>query len=109
MGVVRQAHHERILFLVSTWRLSRFDIQGNRILKPSFRRKPESRTFGSRYALFPEDFLDSGFRRNDGCLGCRRLPVLPWLRRDCLGKRRQQLTIRRGYRNIYRGNGFTAR
>ncbi len=25
------------------------------------------------------------------------------------GKRRQQLTIRRAYRNIYRGNCFTAR
>ncbi len=40
--------------------------QGNRITNPSFRRKPESRTLGSRHALFREDFLDSGFRRNDG-------------------------------------------
>ena len=34
--------------------------------QPSFRRKPESRTLGSRLVLFREDFLDSGFRRNDG-------------------------------------------
>ncbi len=27
-----------------------------------------------------KDFLDSGFRRNDGYLSCRRLP---WLRRNC--------------------------
>ena len=37
-------------------------------ITPSFRRKPESRTLGSRLVLFLEDFLDSGFRRNDGCL-----------------------------------------
>ena len=43
-------------------------LPGNRAIKPSFRRKPESRTLGSRRALFLEDFLDSGFRRNDGCL-----------------------------------------
>ncbi len=35
--------------------------------------------------FFSEDFLDSGFRRNDGGLGCRRLPGLHWLRRDYLG------------------------
>ena len=34
--------------------------------QPSFRQKPEARTLGSRPALFPQDFLDSGFRRNDG-------------------------------------------
>ena len=38
-------------------------------IKPSFRRKPESRMLGSRIVLFREDFLDSGFRRNDGGLG----------------------------------------
>ena len=43
--------------------------KGNRSIKPSFRRKPESRTLSSRHALFPEDFLDSGFRQNDGCVG----------------------------------------
>ena len=45
-------------------------------ISPSFRRKPESRTLGNRLPFFREDFLDSGFRRNDGYRrrndGCRR-------------------------------------
>ena len=55
-------------------------VPGNRSIKPSFRRKPESRTLCSRLALFREDFLDSGFRRNDGCTGCAWIALV---RRDC--------------------------
>ena len=46
-------------------------------IKPSFRRKPESRTLGSRCTPFREDFLDSGFRRNDGGLGFGQLSCIP--------------------------------
>ena len=64
--VVRQAHHERFSDVAPALTPD----QGNRSINPSFRRKPESRTLGSRLVLFREDFLDSGFRRNDGCYGC---------------------------------------
>ena len=74
-------HHERVLFLARTLLLPCYSVPGNRIIKPSFRRKPESRTLGSRPVLFREDFLDSGFRRNDGYL---RLLGLPWLKRLAL-------------------------
>ena len=67
--MVRQAHHERL----QIHKAEVVGSQGYRSIKPSFRRKPESRTLGSRFVLFREDFLDSGFRRNDGCLGCRCL------------------------------------
>ncbi len=78
--VVRQAHHERTLFgerilfltpnLQSSWLWP-----GNRninrsFLNPSFRRKPESRKSSRKRMSRLPRVLDSGFHRNDGCLGC---------------------------------------
>ena len=48
--------------------------QGNRSINPSFRRKPESRKSSRKRASRQPSVLDSGFRRNDGCLVETRLP-----------------------------------
>ena len=75
--VVRQAHHERRKETTSgegkqlDFAHALVSVAGQP-RQPSFRRKPESRILGSRLVLFPENFLDSGFRRNDGLM--MRLP-----------------------------------
>ena len=83
--ILRQAQDERGIYSTSKAQKPRCQRAANRILtgatqatrhfkQPSFRRKPESRRFDSRHALFREDFLDSGFRRNDGFM-----LRLPWV------------------------------
>ena len=66
LPILRQAQDERYPGAVAGYKPA--PTQVKRSINPSFRRKPESRRFDSRHILFWQDFLDSDFRRNDGCL-----------------------------------------
>ena len=86
--MVRQAHHERVLLRVVIVAGIVIDAA---LTNPSFRRKPESRTLGSRIALFrgiswipafagtTVTWVSDGCRVCPGCVSCRRLLGLPRL------------------------------